>query len=305
MDDALPAFERAVTLAPEDFSAQFALGVSLLRREAIGGRYTGNTEAVARARVALAKAAEVNATSSEAFAWLAYAEMMVGGRLPQALSAIKRAIDLAPGRLDYVLRFADICILGDALVDARQVLIDVSHVTTDPVAVEGATQRLQALDEREARVREAAQRAAERREAREAASTPAASAAEPSNVMTIEPEPERVKREAENFKLRKVQRGEERAYGELSALECSPMQFRFFLKVGSRTIVATAKRMKDVTLTELLGSKNFTVACGKREAPETVYLTWRAAPPRTDSGATIVGQAVAVEFVPRGYTPRQ
>jgi tetratricopeptide (TPR) repeat protein len=307
VDEALPLFERAVVLTPEDFSAQFALGVSLLRREVIGGRFGGNTPAVARARAALAKAAELNAASSEAFAWLAYAEMVTDGRLAAAMTAIRRAIDLAPGRLDYVLRFADICILGGALPEARKVLTDVSHVTTDPDAVEGAARRLEVLREREAQERAAdgARSAATAAAAGETVSPDGG--AKPSNAATIElelePEPERARLTAENFRLRKVQRGEERAYGELTELECDAAQVRFHLRVGSRIIIATAKRMEDITLTEFVGNKDFAVACGKRDPADTVFLTWRAAPLRAEAAATIVGEAVALEIVPRGFTP--
>jgi tetratricopeptide (TPR) repeat protein len=304
-DEAWPAFERAAALAPDDFSTQFAYGVALLRREADAGRFSGQTPAVDRARSALAKAVAANPSSSDAHAWLAYAEMLTKGMLTMASASIRRAMELAPGRLDYLLRYADIFILADARSDARTILTDLSRVTTDSNIAHAAKQRLEALDEREALVRAAALADAERRKAQEAASDTAASAGSPSKVATIELEraPERATRAAGNFKLRPVQRGEERAYGDLTALECSPAQVRFVLKVGSRAIVATAKRMEDVTLTEFVGIKDFAVACGTRQPPDAVYLTWRAAPLRSESGATVVGQAIAVEFVPRGFTP--
>jgi tetratricopeptide (TPR) repeat protein len=303
--DAWPAFARAMTLAPGDFSAPFAYGVSLLRVDADSGVVPGTTSGVEEARRALAKAASINPSSSEAFAWLAYAEMLSSGRLPQAMAAIRRAIDLAPGRIDYALRFADICILGNALAEARTVLAEIARVTTDPAAAAGATRRLVALDEREASMRGAAAAVAERRDARDPVSLAAAPPDNPPNVATIEldPEPERAKREAEHFTLRKVQRGEERAYGELKEIECGAAEVRVHLKVGSRTIVARARRIEDIALTEFLGSRDFRVACGTREPADSVYLTWRAAPPRVESGTTIVGQAVALEFVPRGFTP--
>jgi len=100
-----------------------------------------------------------------------------------------------------------------------------------------------------------------------------------------------------------VQQGEERAYGDLVAFECGATEVRVYLKVGSRTIVATATRREEIALTEFLGNKDFTIVCGKRTDPDPVYLTWRSAPHRTEGGATIVGRAVAIEFVPRGYTP--
>src|SRR5258706_1897968 len=120
--DAWPEFERAVALAPGDFSAPFAYGAALLRVDAASGGVPGSRVGLDRARDALATATALNPGSSDAFAWLAYAEMLSEGRLPQATAAIIRAIELAPGRIDYALRVADIRILGDALGEAREVL---------------------------------------------------------------------------------------------------------------------------------------------------------------------------------------
>jgi tetratricopeptide (TPR) repeat protein len=143
-DEAWPAFERAVTYAPDDFFAQYSYGVSLLRQAAAGGR-SGRTDAIDRAREALGRAAAINPSSSDAFASLAYAEMLTDHREPEARAAITRAIDLAPGRIDYRLRYADICILDGKLSEARELLIELARVTTDRTAVEGATRRLAAL----------------------------------------------------------------------------------------------------------------------------------------------------------------
>lgn len=303
-DEAWPAFERATTLAPDDFSAQFAYGVALLRHEVQEGRFAGNA-AVDRARVALAKAAAVNPASSDAFAWLAYAQMVTEGKLPEAVASIRRAMELAPGRLDYLLRYADIFILANALQDARTILTDITRVTTDLDAVDAAKRRLEQIDEREARMREYAGKVAAYEEARRAAEAAAAEERKPgSNVREVDPEPpDTVRIGATRIRLRTVQRGEERAYGDLVNLECSDAQVRVHLKVGSRTIIATARRMEDITLTEFLGDKDFMVKCGARETPDAVYLTWRSVQHRTENGVVIVGTAVALEFVPRGYAP--
>ena len=144
-DEAWRAFDRAVAAAPGDFFAQYAYGVSRLRYEAAAGDRAGGPPAVARAREALARAAAINPFSSDAFAWLAYAEMLSGDRLPEARAAIARAIDLAPGRIDYRLRYADICILEGNVAEATALLTELAKVTTDKAAVEGATRRLAVL----------------------------------------------------------------------------------------------------------------------------------------------------------------
>jgi tetratricopeptide (TPR) repeat protein len=134
-DEAWPAFERAVTGAPDDFFAQYSYGVSLLRQAAAGGD-AGRTVAIDRARQALGTASAINPSSSDAFASLAYAEMMADHRLPEARAAITRAIELAPGRIDYRLRDADISILEGKLSEARELLVELARVTTDRAAVD-------------------------------------------------------------------------------------------------------------------------------------------------------------------------
>ena len=306
-DEAWPAFERAAALAPDDFSTQFAYAVALLRNEEDTGR-TANDAAIERARAALMKATAANPTSSDAFAWLAYAEMLTDGRVKEAAVAIRRAMELAPGRLDYLLRYADVFMLAGSYADARTVLTDVSRVTTDPRSAAAAEQRLAILDEAEARMRDVAARAAavvvERRAAAEAVAAQEAAAAEAARLdLEAARRLDAAEKNAPRPRLRAVQHGEERAYGDLVNLECGASAVRVHLRVGSRLVVATARRMEDLTLTSFMAGKDFAITCGVRESPDAVYLTWRSAPHRTEGGATIVGQAVAIEFVPRGFTP--
>jgi hypothetical protein len=111
---------------------------------------------------------------------------------------------------------------------------------------------------------------------------------------------------APGFKLREPGAFEERAFGQLTLLECGRDQVRFHLKVADRTLVATAARMADVELTSFTDAADFSVACGSRTPPDAVYLTWRIADqPRRLGAAVVVGEAVAVEFLPRDYVPKR
>ena len=313
LGEAWSAFERAAALAPDDFETQFAYTVALLRHDDDAPHTQGDAPAIERARAALLNATAANPASSDAFAWLAYADMVTEGRVKEAAVAIRRAMELAPGRLDYVLRYADVFMLAGALADARTVLTDVSRVTTDDAMAGAAKRRLAVLDEQEARMRAAAEmaRAAAERAAVAAAERRAAEAkfsgvdtpVQGSARRELDLDTPRETEPGARPRLRAVQRGEERAYGDFVELECGASQVRIHVKVGSRVIVATAKRMENLTLTSFLPDKDFGVACGRRESPDAVYVTWRSMPHRTDGAATIVGEAVAIEFVPRGFTP--
>jgi tetratricopeptide (TPR) repeat protein len=145
-EEAWAAFESAVAAAPNDFFAQFSYGVSRLRHQASAADAPARSApAIARARGALTRAAVIAPSSSEAFAWLAYAEMMSEGRLREARMAIERAIELAPGRIDYRLRYADIWILEGRIDEATTLLTGLAKVKTDKAAVAGAARRLAAI----------------------------------------------------------------------------------------------------------------------------------------------------------------
>jgi len=145
-DEAWAAFESAVAAAPDDFFAQFSYGVSRLRHQAAAADGAARSApSIARARDALTRAAAINPSSSAAFAWLAYAEMMSDGRLREARAAIERAIELAPGRIDYRLRYADIWILEGRIDEATTLLTGLAKVKSDKAAVEGAARRLDAI----------------------------------------------------------------------------------------------------------------------------------------------------------------
>jgi Flp pilus assembly protein TadD len=88
----------------------------------------------------------INPGASDAWAWLAYADMLDDQQLQEAEDAIARAIQLSPGRLDYRLRFADVSILRGRLDDARRMLTELAAVTTDRTVAERAALRLTALN---------------------------------------------------------------------------------------------------------------------------------------------------------------
>ena len=137
--------ERAVAIAPGDFMTQYAYGVSLLREVVQVDGMVADVTALAHSQTALEAATAIHPYASEAWSWLAYADMLDNDRLPAAQDAIDRAIDLAPGRLEYRLRWADISILRGRVADAKTLLTELAALTTDRTVSEAAQRRLDAL----------------------------------------------------------------------------------------------------------------------------------------------------------------
>jgi Flp pilus assembly protein TadD len=269
-DEGTGALRRAAEMAPGDFLTQFVLGVSLLRAGA-ADRADGRAEA----RAALARAVAARPDSAEALAWLAYVQMLDDATLGEARTSIERALAIAPGRLDYTLRWADVRILLREEEAARRVLEQVAAVRTDPAMAARARARLDTLDRT--------------RTARSGGSSPT-----PRNFVSIEvPADSTVPADSGRLRLqlRDLMPGERRTAGLLTRIDCAASGVTFRVAAGAATIVATAPKMEDVALISYLTLKDFTVACGPHEPPDFVLIT-------------VAGDIVkAVEFVPKDYVP--
>ena len=329
--EAWAPLEKAAALAPDDFIAQYTYALTLLRRE---GESEAEEKALAeRAHAALTRALAVSPQSASALVWLGYADLVLDVRLPEARDATTRAMALAPGRLDYRIQLAQIYVRQNEIAEGRRLLADLAQVKNNEEVSSRARTLLDRLDEHERAVTEQRAREAAAREAaaREAAALETAlreavadARADPGAVSSTPPRlPTPDDSKLPTFKLRKVRTGEERAYGELVSIDCGANEVRFSLRVGSRVIVAVAKRMQDVEPAAYGNDKELAITCGPRTDPETAYLTWRRADAaqratalspsernaraRARGGAPgamdIVGTAVAVEFVPRDYLP--
>ena len=134
--------QRAATLAPDDFLTQYVLALSLLRKPA--GTGTDNPRELAHA--ALTRALAANPLSTDALAWQAYTDLELGTRLSEARAAITRAVELAPDRLDYRLRLAEVCLRQGERIQARRLLAELATAPDDDHVVKRARVLLAQLD---------------------------------------------------------------------------------------------------------------------------------------------------------------
>lgn len=276
LPEGFEALGRAAALAPDDFLTQFVRGVSLLR-EGVNEAEMYRTEAVA----ALKRAVMLNGASADAHAALAYAQMLSDDTLADARTSIERAVTLAPGRLDYRLRYADVRILQGEVAAARVMLRELAELG-DPDASSRAKSRLAAIAD--------------------AVSGPLDSRGKPSrSVETPGIDLPDVARSREaRPQLRTVRSEEERALGMLTRIDCAASDVRFVVQAADRTLVATTSRMEDVELISFRDDIEFTISCGARDPGDRVYLTWR---PDANPTPARVGTAVAVEFLPKNFVP--
>jgi len=103
------------------------------------------------------------------------------------------------------------------------------------------------------------------------------------------------------FQLRKVQDGETRSLGKITNIECvRDTAIRIHVTVDDKAVVASAA---DLGKVDLVTFRNDTgnITCGPRPQAEKVYLTYR--PRGSGAAGDVVGEAVAIEFLPSDYVP--
>jgi tetratricopeptide (TPR) repeat protein len=192
--------------------------------------------------------------------------------------AIERARELAPGRHDYELIYAQVLARESHFAEARQVL--------EPL-----------LSNQYPEYRDSAQRVMTRVLEMENAKLAGAGVRPAAPVVSLPAEPTRSDDPPPRVIrpiYRELQAGEERVEGILGGIECPAGRPVFQLKTPTGVMTFTAARLSAVELSthrpEFIGG----VDCGPFKEPVAVYLTWR--PASDGSGARV---AVAIEVLPK------
>jgi tetratricopeptide (TPR) repeat protein len=294
-DEALTHLRAAAKANPDSFAAQQALGLALVRR-------VGPPEAkvLAEGRSACARALELQPESPDAMAGIAWTYYLAHERLDEAQRLAERAVDLAPSEPDHVLLLAQVLASRDDFAAARQRLGPLM-ASERPEVRDHARSLMGSIADFE--VRMTAMRAAQN--ARGAARSESAIGRDETGAgvggeMILG--------------LRRLKDGEQRVFGALQRIECSADSTAFVVASGDRSYRFAAPGLDAVEFVSFRPDLKGNVACGPRQPPDPVYLTYRASPaaekPPAPGGKTatartrVDGEVVAIEFVPKDYVPK-
>ncbi len=224
--EALSAFSRAARLAPDDFTTMYLSAMSQIRVDPTGVR-----DRLPETLATLTSAVKLNGAASDGYAALAYLQMLSKDTLPAATTSITHAIALAPGRLDYLTRYADIQLLSGNVAEARKMLEGIAAVKTDAKCgdMRAAAVRLEAINAN----------------ARQLVPELPASAADASHDPDVAEgggasDASRGGGAGGAFRLRSVRPGESRVFGRLMKIECAAGSVRFVVEADGRTVTAGA-----------------------------------------------------------------
>ena len=99
--------------------------------------------------------------------------------------------------------------------------------------------------------------------------------------------------------FRRLQPGEQRTAGWMTALQCSDKAVAFLGRAGSRGVRLHARRITDVVLVNH-SDAHVSVRCGQKFVNTLAIFTFSGGSERPDG---VTGTAIAIEFPPADYVP--
>jgi tetratricopeptide (TPR) repeat protein len=234
---------------------------------------------------ALRRAIDLNPSFPDAYALLAWRLSQKDDGADEGLKLIAKAIELAPGREEYVVRAASLLANKQEFARARALLEQVLKSGSDEDARRDAQQILGNITEFERR--KAAYESS--RPAPTSSGGPSAGSAPPNSASGT---PRFIP------VLRTMKPGESRMFGKLTAIECAHGLVIVIRTADGVVLRVRATRFDQIEFISYREDLRGQVQCGTRASADPVLVTFVP-----DAGDGTAGRVVAVEFVPVDFSP--
>jgi tetratricopeptide (TPR) repeat protein len=295
--------QRAVAGDSKNFLAHYYYAYVLSREGMDEGGSVGGyaPEAVELMRSELKKAIALAPGYAEAYHMLAFINLIANEQLDESIELLKRAISLSPGeqRFGYVL--AQIYLRKRDFKTAREILEPIARNSAEPemqahaqamlnqvTAIEGQMARFNSRREATSPEGESEGPALRRRE------TPSGTGDATPPAPSEDTDPQALLRRS----MRAPRAGEQQIRGLLARVDCSSKAITFTVKVGERLLKLRADTLEGVEFTSWTPEISGEISCGARNPANEVVVTYR---PPGDPHAKGDGEAVAIDFVPKGF----
>jgi tetratricopeptide (TPR) repeat protein len=280
LTEARQHLQRSLAKDPQSYLAHyyyaFALSREGMNEEQLVGGYAPETARSIRA--ALNKAIELAPGFPESYHLLGFVHLAMDERLDEAVTLLKRALALSPGRYEFTNVLAQVYLRQENFKAARQLLEPFIHGSADLRIREQARSLLGIV----ASLEERASRAPSFENSLKSIE---AATGEPQAGDTFQPV---------RSVLRKRFQGE-RVRGRLTRIECTETGVALSVTVGDRTLNLHSSALRRIMFITYVPQVKGELTCGTRDPATTVIATYRAA---HTAGTKFDGEAVAIEFIP-------
>lgn len=273
----------------------FALSRVGLDASQMTGRYTPAD--VAQMRSALLQAITLAPTFPESYALLAFVDLVAGDQLAEAAQLLRRVLFLAPGRSDLAFMLAQVYLRQQDFTLARQTIEPLTHTPADPQQRSEAENLLKNINELEAIRANGGIIVGDLN----AGPHPPRRTDIETELKNV-PTPDELLQQSIREALRPVGKDETRIEGWLAKLECDNRGVAYFIvRAEKRLYKIRAYNLSTLQLVAYTPQAGRNLGCGPRKPEDHVLITFRPATDAKDTKATIDGDAIALELVPKNF----
>jgi tetratricopeptide (TPR) repeat protein len=273
--------ERASASDPQSYLVHyyyaFALSRESMDEEQSTSGYAPETAHTMQAE--LRRSIELEPGFPEPYHLLAFVHLAMNERLDEAVSLLKRALSLSPGRYEFVNVLAQVYLRQEDYESARRALEPLVRASADRQVREQAQSMLNVVVSLE----ESARRSPSIEN--NLKMTERALASEARSELTLRPV---------RSVLRKRFEGE-RVRGLLTDIECTETGVLLSVTVGEHTLKLHNNSLRRITFVTYVPEIKGQLTCGARAPANSAIVTYR---PAHHAGSEFDGEAVAIEFIP-------
>jgi tetratricopeptide (TPR) repeat protein len=248
-------------------------------------------------RDSLAKAMKLKADFPESYRLLAFINMVRNENLDEALSAMKKALQYAPGNQYYQLNLADLYVRKNEFDKAISIIENVVETADEPQLRAQAENSLQRLQTYKQQVE-----AYKNQGAIGTIKTIVATGDKPPTEEELKKLQADAEYEALSEALRKPQTGEKRIIGYLSKIECVGANIAYLIKSEGKIIKLTSKDFEGLFLMTYIPADDLQFGCGTIKKDYYGVFTYK---PGENSKTKTIGEIVSIELVSESFKFRE
>lgn len=286
--------EKGVQNDTNNFYAQFGYAY-LLSREGMSDfgfiiNYMPST--ADRIRAGLRKAIQLNPSYAESYHLFAFVNYVQNQNLDEGLEMIEKALQIAPGNQWYQIRKAELLMRKLDFAAARAIALKAIQTAADDQLKLYSINTLNLINNWEAQL-ESAKNAEKDRENPAVTEKPLSE----EEILRLN---QIALRESLNQALRKPRFDEKRVLGFVVKADCEANQVVFSFKNAGQTFKIKSDSFTDVIFVSFTANRAGTVfGCNTQKSEQFAVITYR---PHKSGISDLIGEAVAIEFVPENFT---
>jgi tetratricopeptide (TPR) repeat protein len=290
-DESARFLAKAIQLDADNYLAHYHYARALSRQGMSEFGFVSEYPAALaqKMRESLKKAIALNPDFSQSYELYAFVSVVRNENIDEAIEYLNRALKIAPGNQQYLIRMAELLMWKEDFTGARKIAEKIAKTAAEPQLKVYAENALDRINNYEGQMY--------------SARNPRRRRAEVTDRIFTEEEL-RVLREqglieSLNMMVAKPQRGEKRILGSLTRIECQPNSIRFTVKADNQIFQLTSETFETVNLTAYskeMGNAKF--GCGELKQQNLAVIVYR---PADKTETKIAGELKSIEFVPANF----